>query len=219
MLYTWAIRSDPMQGFRTTIVNMLAARIAEAMRLLPPQDITKMVASFECNNQRRMIKRFDKLGITPTNRNIAFYIALQIESGARSCIIDECNRINVPCLVRDGTHFMSLYSNLTYQIADAFRDRECELIRAILDQKIAATLVAAIAFQDITKLCPSILQEEKIDLELRRQQKIEQKTSKAFKCKKCKASETTMQEMQTRSSDEAPTLLLQCVNCGNRWRQ
>lgn len=208
-----------MQGFRTTVVNMLATRIAEAMHLLPPQYISKMAASFERDNQQRMIKRFDQLGITPTDRNIALYIAIQLESGARSCVIDECKRINVPCLVRDGTHFMSLYSNLTYQIADAFRDRECELIRAILDQKIATNVVAAIAFQDITKLCPSILQEEKMDLELRRQQKIEQKTSKAFKCKKCGASETTMQEMQTRSSDEAPTLFLQCVNCGNRWRQ
>lgn len=40
-----------------------------------------------------------------------------------------------------------------------------------------------------------------------------------FKCNRCKKSQCTYYEMQTRSADEPMTLFITCVNCGKRWRQ
>lgn len=40
-----------------------------------------------------------------------------------------------------------------------------------------------------------------------------------FTCGKCKKKECTFYEMQTRSADEACTIFVRCINCGNSWRQ
>lgn len=40
-----------------------------------------------------------------------------------------------------------------------------------------------------------------------------------FKCGRCHKRETTFYELQTRSADEPMTKFINCVNCGNHWRQ
>ena len=40
-----------------------------------------------------------------------------------------------------------------------------------------------------------------------------------FTCGKCKKKECTFYELQTRSGDEASTIFIRCINCGNSWRQ
>ena len=44
-------------------------------------------------------------------------------------------------------------------------------------------------------------------------------TSTMFKCGRCKRSECTFYELQTRSCDEPMTKFIQCVNCGHEWKQ
>ena len=40
-----------------------------------------------------------------------------------------------------------------------------------------------------------------------------------FKCRKCGSRETSYYEVQTRSADEPMTQFINCLDCGNRWRQ
>lgn len=40
-----------------------------------------------------------------------------------------------------------------------------------------------------------------------------------FTCGKCKKKECTFYELQTRAGDEASTIFIRCINCGNSWRQ
>jgi transcription elongation factor S-II len=40
-----------------------------------------------------------------------------------------------------------------------------------------------------------------------------------FTCGKCKSTKINYQQYQTRSSDEPMTTFLQCIKCGNRWKQ
>jgi DNA-directed RNA polymerase subunit M/transcription elongation factor TFIIS len=40
-----------------------------------------------------------------------------------------------------------------------------------------------------------------------------------FLCRKCKGRKCTYYELQTRSADEPMTIFIQCIDCGNRWRQ
>ena len=39
-----------------------------------------------------------------------------------------------------------------------------------------------------------------------------------FTCYKCKSSNCSYYQMQTRSADEPMTTFVTCINCGNRWR-
>jgi transcription elongation factor S-II len=39
-----------------------------------------------------------------------------------------------------------------------------------------------------------------------------------FLCRRCKSRETCYYEVQTRSADEAMTIFITCLNCGNRWK-
>jgi transcription elongation factor S-II len=40
-----------------------------------------------------------------------------------------------------------------------------------------------------------------------------------FKCGRCKSRKCTYFELQTRSADEAMTIFITCLTCGNRWKQ
>lgn len=40
-----------------------------------------------------------------------------------------------------------------------------------------------------------------------------------YHCFKCHKNQCTFYEMQTRSSDEPTTTFINCLNCGNRWKQ
>jgi DNA-directed RNA polymerase subunit M/transcription elongation factor TFIIS len=39
-----------------------------------------------------------------------------------------------------------------------------------------------------------------------------------FKCMKCKKNQCSYTELQTRGGDEAMTIFVRCVNCGNSWK-
>lgn len=39
-----------------------------------------------------------------------------------------------------------------------------------------------------------------------------------FKCGKCKKTDCVYQEVQVRSADEAMTLFITCLTCGNKWK-
>ncbi|EFC46968.1 predicted protein, partial [Naegleria gruberi] len=43
--------------------------------------------------------------------------------------------------------------------------------------------------------------------------------SSMFRCGKCKKTQCTFYEMQTRSADEPMTAFITCLSCGNRWKQ
>ena len=40
-----------------------------------------------------------------------------------------------------------------------------------------------------------------------------------FLCRKCKKRECTFYEMQTRSADEPMTIFVNCLSCGNKWKE
>lgn len=210
--------------FQTTIIDMLTDRVngaIELLRALPcgasAPRVDALVAQFMESKQSIMNREFDKYAIPASDRSVAHFIAIRLEDGTQRWTCAECTRLNLPTEIGSTmNHFKSTYAGMIYQIADFLRDPQCELIKAILERRIQAGHVANIGPD---KLCPSVLQKEREEIELRRKQRVEEKTSKAYKCKKCGKNETTMQEMQTRSSDEAPTLVVQCVNCGYRWSQ
>lgn len=67
-------------------------------------------------------------------------------------------------------------------------------------------------------LCPDATVEERAEISRRQGVKLDVKVSRAHKCK-CGKNETTVIEYMSRSADEAMTLSIRCVHCGNTWRK
>jgi DNA-directed RNA polymerase subunit M/transcription elongation factor TFIIS len=173
-------------------------------------DADKLIADYAREKGARMVQKFTRCKTPESERSATFYIASQMEYGCRQTALQESVDIE---------HYMSAYSNFAYQIADLLRDDKCELICGILEGRAHACRLAQILRDDVRALCPSVMRAEHDEMELRKQQKIEQKTSSVHTCRKCNARQTYVREVQTRSSDEAPSLAIQCANCGYCWMQ
>jgi len=139
----------------------------------------------------------------------------------RSC----CNLAVRDCKRRGLIHKISFdahdhctvtYSGAAARIADMLRAECGELYIAIMTGRVRAINVAQTPSHI---LCPTIMQKERDIVEQRSNQHIEINVSSLYKCSKCGMRRTTYDEYQTRSSDEAPTLAIRCINCGHAWTQ
>ena len=79
-----------------------------------------------------------------------------------------------------------------------------------------------ICFLDVYEIFPENWK-ELIDLKMKRDKikydlKPEAMTD-VFKCRKCGSRSCSYYEIQTRSADEPMTQFINCLDCGNRWRQ
>lgn len=69
------------------------------------------------------------------------------------------------------------------------------------------------------QLYPDKIKELKEQLEIRRKQKIIEKTSNLYKCGKCHHDETKFKEVQFRAADEGTSLSITCTRCSHHWVQ
>ena len=79
-----------------------------------------------------------------------------------------------------------------------------------------------IATMRVLDYCPELYADLRNRMALREKHLLEGNKAMAtdmFKCGQCHKRETTYYELQTRSADEPMTKFINCLNCGNRWRQ
>lgn len=74
-----------------------------------------------------------------------------------------------------------------------------------------------IGFMSSEELFPDINAPIHEQIDLRRKQKINYKTSSRYVCKNCKARKTRIEERQTKALDEPSTTFIICINCGSSW--
>jgi transcription elongation factor S-II len=78
-----------------------------------------------------------------------------------------------------------------------------------------------VAFMTHQELCPDkwsrLIEAKMKQYSNKFETKIEAATD-AFTCRKCKSKRCTYNAVQTRSSDEAMTIFVTCVDCGQRWK-
>lgn len=82
--------------------------------------------------------------------------------------------------------------------------------------------ISHLASMNIIDYAPTLYAELRERQVLREQQQLEGNKSMAtdmFKCGRCHKRETTFYELQTRSADEPMTKFINCLNCGNHWKQ
>ncbi len=104
--------------------------------------------------------------------------------------------------------FILTYSNESFRIINWIEKADYHRIVEL------ANNLAHVSSRDLS---PELYTSHENDIALRSGQKIKNKTSKQYKCRKCGKSETTIQEVQMRSFDEGSTISAVCENCGHNW--
>ena len=112
-------------------------------------------------------------------------------------------------------NYLKVYSNISInKNADFVLDKikyglfEPEKIISMTYQELYPDL-----WKDIIKKL--LLKEERMEKSFKEEN---QQGSGLFKCGKCKKSNCTYYQMQTRSADEPMTTFVTCLNCSNRWK-
>ena len=93
------------------------------------------------------------------------------------------------------------------------------LIKKIFSSKFDLNNIAFMSYQEIFPEHWKKLLDEKYKREMAIYEDKPEAMTDMFKCGRCKQKQCTYYELQTRSADEAMTIFITCVNCGNRWRQ
>lgn len=158
--------------------------------------------------------------VTVSDHNVGV-IVRELERGCYSVAHRKCEEhlIDPQITLSESTdYFTHVYSGCVYKVCELLRDQNHELVRAILGRRVQSRNVAGMDMIAIAEYCPSILHEEREDFAVRLAQKTEITTTGLYECSKCHMRRATVQERQTRGSDEPPTLFITCVECHHNWQ-
>ena len=109
----------------------------------------------------------------------------------------------------------SFYSNIK---EDSYIQNK-EFKNRILSGEINPTKIAEVSIYDIfPDVWKDLIDEKTKKDKLKYELKPEAMTD-VFKCRKCGSRSCSYYEVQTRSADEPMTQFINCLDCGNRWRQ
>jgi len=117
-------------------------------------------------------------------------------------------------IVNDTPYLLlDIYTNKTSEIISLMKTKDSFLLDAIKNETINISMIA--------KMNPDELNPEQFQHIKKRKQTEENKRnskegSKAYKCSKCKNSNSRLIERQTRSGDEPPTIFVECLECGHK---
>lgn len=89
----------------------------------------------------------------------------------------------------------------------------------ILDNKIDIDNISTLSMYDIFPENWSYLIEKKTKIDKIKLEFKPEAMTDQFKCRKCGSRSTSYYEVQTRSADEPMTQFINCLTCGNRWKQ
>lgn len=109
----------------------------------------------------------------------------------------------------------SIYSNIK---SDSYIQNK-EFKKRIIDGEIDVNKIADLSAYDIypdvwKELIDMKTKSDKLKYELR-----PEAMTDVFKCRRCNSRSCSYYEVQTRSADEPMTQFINCLDCGNRWRQ
>jgi len=118
--------------------------------------------------------------------------------------------------------FRNCYKNKLMSLYVNFKKNSyvgnCSLLKRIKANEIDLT---KIAFMKATELCPEKWEENKnrkIAMKELEESKVGGIITYDYKCSMCKHNVCRMNQIQTRSIDEAMTVKMKCLNCGHGWK-
>ncbi|HEY4480471.1 MAG TPA: hypothetical protein VI821_00045 [Candidatus Paceibacterota bacterium] len=122
-------------------------------------------------------------------------------------------------IIRDinPDEFNRRYQTIAYRIIsnlDPDITKSDYFVKAVVSGELNASEVGKM---DSVDLCPEKHVELVLEYQKRSQQKIEIQISRVHTCRRCKQDKTTETQVQLRRADEAPSYVITCTECGNRW--
>lgn len=116
----------------------------------------------------------------------------------------------------DNPYFVQIYLDRLRSIYINLKNPE------ILEQiKSEAIQAHSVAFMTHQEMCPDKWKElidAKIIKDKNKYEINVEASTDTFTCRKCKSNKCTYYLQQTRSADEATTIFVQCLTCGQRWK-
>lgn len=173
-----------------------------------------MKTSFEDPFRNRCVLFLEKEIDHPYSRNI--------EKSIFNATIQKCRQQHISLHWESSifknlylSKIRSIYSNLksdSYIHNSQFKER-------ILSNKIDHTNIAHLTAYDIYPENWKELFDTKAARDKRKNEFKPEAMTDAFKCRKCGSRSCSYYEVQTRSADEPMTQFVNCLDCGNRWKQ
>jgi DNA-directed RNA polymerase subunit M/transcription elongation factor TFIIS len=133
-------------------------------------------------------------------------IASKIENSIHQFTLEYATKEDTPYLCEE------IYKTKVLEILDLLKNSA--FIKNIEEGKLDPSKIAYMK--------PETLDPEKFKVLLNSREKEKNKNDTAgttvFKCSKCKKSRSKVTQKQTRAADEAPTTIVECLECGHTFR-
>jgi DNA-directed RNA polymerase subunit M/transcription elongation factor TFIIS len=180
----------------------------------------------KCNLRRRLstFPEYNALSEELQDR-----IVRKVERSCYNQTIDQCMVEGISCTWPD-IRFLQVYSSNTSRIL-----ANLKFVDTTVDPTVGATvdttpsLCSRIISGEIDPdniatvpnhiLDPVASAKERAEIDLRLKQKIDQKVSRKYTCKRCGGNETIVIEYQARCADEGSSHSIKCVKCENVQRK
>jgi DNA-directed RNA polymerase subunit M/transcription elongation factor TFIIS len=156
-----------------------------------------------------------------TDESVSTYtlkdIIIRIEKSCYIHTLEESERL---LILKDWTdnRFEDLYrskiTRITKNLDTQSEVKDSYLFKAILSNKIDIDTISYLKSEHLSPKRSEIIIK---NLKARMEQKLTYKTTKLYKCPKCKKNECTIRMVQLRSLDEGENASLRCVYCHHAW--
>jgi transcription elongation factor S-II len=141
-------------------------------------------------------------------------IAINMEKSIYNYSIKEAtNRLVVKKW--DNPYFVLIYTN---KLRSIFENMTEENIDKIKNGDINPCKIAFMTHQELNYEKWKVMLEEKAKTDKNKYETQVQSATDTFTCRRCKKNRCTYYQLQTRSSDEAITTFVTCLECDNRWK-
>lgn len=157
-------------------------------------------------NIRNEIQKLTNLG-TKNSTNL--------EKGLLNYSIKEASRRNI-VKKWDNPFFVHIYTNRFRTIIYNIKNTK-HLKKIIAEKSIKAHEIAFLTHQEMDPERWDEMLDKKRKRDKNKYESNESTTSQ-FTCFKCKSSNCTYYQLQTRSADEPMTTFVTCMDCANRWK-
>ena len=146
----------------------------------------------------------------------------QIEKSIYNNIIKYTKKNNIK-RKWNNIHFKSLYISRIRSIYSNIKEdsylKNKNFKKKILNNEIDVTMISELSKYDIFPENWKDLIEEKMKKDKLKYELKPEAMTDIFKCHRCSGRSCTYYEVQTRSADEPMTQFINCLDCGNRWKQ
>ena len=157
----------------------------------------------------KIMEKIDEILINPKN-------SANLEKGIFNYSLKEAERRKV-IKKWDNAGFVHIYTSHLRSIIHNI-NKNTHILEQINDGTIQSHTVAFMTHQELRpEKWDELILKKSITDKHKFEGNIEASTD-TFTCRKCKSKKCTFMGVQTRSSDEATTIFVTCLDCGNRWK-